>query len=73
MSLMHIRFPVRDKRGRFTQIEAIQFDDIRTTNWVFVAFGLFVCFILTAYCVKIVNDNRSPGPSVRIADVAVLK
>lgn len=71
MNIQSIRFPFRDKRGRFTQVEAIKFDDIRTTNWVFVSFGLFVCFILAAYCVKIVSDNWPGEPSVRIASVAV--
>lgn len=71
MNIQSIRFPFRDKRGRFTQVEAIKFDNIRETNWAFVGFGLFVCFILAAYCVKIVSTNWPGEPSVRIADVAI--
>ena len=72
MNIQSVRFPFRDKRGRFTQVEAIKFDDIRETNWVFVIFGLFACFILAAYCVKIVSTNW-PGESSSRTEVVAEK
>ena len=53
MSLSHIRFPVRDKHGRFSQVEAFKFKPMNESRPMFVAFGLFICVILAAYIVKI--------------------
>lgn len=52
MSIQNIQLPMRDKRGRFVEIEALRFED-RKSNPVFVVFGLFMCFVFTAYAIKL--------------------
>lgn len=53
MSIQNVRFPMRDKRGRFIPIDIIKFED-RKSDPAFIIFGLFFCFILAAYAVKLI-------------------